>query len=299
MFNNPLALTALIIALTLAAPTPARADGLLPLVTVRDASDGDAVLAFWWSAPGGALSEVERALTAAAERAGVAVIDPARAADPPRISRLYRRPELTASNATNLGGLFGASAVVVGEVELRGWDGAAEVGLSGCEVRVAVSLFAVDSRREVARVALTRRAFEEDPRVAREAALKRALTDAGDLLAARVGESRASAAVGLDDRGEPYMVVTGLWTMDALTALQRKVAERAGSVAVAWVAPGLVGLDVDPGRAQSSADIDAIARALVSDPPDGMRLTPTSGAPGSTWLAAERAPLDDEPGDGP
>ncbi|MEL6181043.1 MAG: hypothetical protein AAFS10_18945, partial [Myxococcota bacterium] len=273
--------------------TPAQAEGLLTLIAV---TDGDATPSFWWSAGRSAsLSPPERALLEPARSQGLAVLDPGAVANPPPISRIYRRPDLTPANAINLAGLYGASAVVLGRVVRRPHGAADAVGLAGHEVEVALRVLSVQSRRELGRFAVTRHAFAPEEDAARREALAAAMAEAGMWVAAQGSQMAGSTAVGLDDRDEPYMVVSGLWTMEALATLQKRIAQQAGSVRLAWLAPGRVGLDIAPEQKQSRSDLEALTQTLIDAPPEGMRLTPTPGAPEPTWLSVERVP-NSEPG---
>ena len=215
-------------ALCLFAPLDARADTLALIV------DETAETAFWWGGDG-AGDCVENLL---AERADL--VGGQNALGRAAISRVYQRPDITPSNAANLGVLLGVDTVVLGRVTQQGGSQAPWTGRSRAELVLDVVL--LDSATGASRGAVSMSAVSFAPYG--EDALARACRTLGRDLA--VQQSRASFAVASElprpsadlvvypsGQAAPYVALRG-----ALRAAHEGVAD----VVERWASEGAIGV---------------------------------------------------------
>lgn len=282
MIDSPKALSrmaasALAVVLATWVGTPvAHAAGLLTLLTIEESSAQSS----WW-VDRGPLSELERGLLATLRRAGAKVLDPDDGSKRPRISKLLRVHQVSARRATNIAGLFGADTVLVGRVKLAEVEGVPLAGIAAFEISVDSQLVDTEAATSVP-VHFARRGYGISLELARRDAMQQTTTELTAQVAARL--SARTPRVGIA-RAEPFLVLRGLWDLAALNSLRHQLEARpdVASVQVAWLAQGLVALDINPAKVEAVEWIDALADGLVDAPPPAMKLTRVD-SPGQSEL---------------
>lgn len=257
-----------VVILLLLVPDLASAGGTLPLVSVTEGS----TVSGWWVEARGLSTFETRLLGALPDQ--VALVDPAALAGGPRVSRIYRVPQLSPQNAVNLGGLYGASRVLVGAATFRPVSVAERLGLVGVELIVRVQWLAVPSGAVLLQADLRGAGWAHTAAEARRLAEARVSTDLVDLLA---GTARnLSGQIGVD-RAEPYVVVRGIWDLQALRAFEKGVRGAPGvrDARLAWVADGVLAFDLNPATDEDRAFVSRVGATLAAAPPDGMTVAVT------------------------
>lgn len=89
-------------------------DSVLLLVSHVDET-GSTEPTYWWAEPNSQFSEADEALFRGLDHDSIAVLRPDTT---DQVSRIFRRPDLTDSNASNLAGVLGATYVWVGQITL-------------------------------------------------------------------------------------------------------------------------------------------------------------------------------------
>jgi hypothetical protein len=262
--------SAWLIFLLLASPAVACAGGTLPLISIVE---GQQTSGWWVTDPAGPLSEIERGISA---RVGpeLGVIDPSASAKSPRVSRIYRVPQLSPQNAANLAGLYGADKALVGTGTYRPVTSTGRLGLVGVELVVELRWLAVPSGAVLAQAQVRGAGWGTTAREARDQARDKVVVDLAALL---TDVSRnLSARVGVD-RSEPYVVVRGVWDAAAGRALEKALGAAPGvsSVRLAWVAEGVLAWDLNPKSQEDGAWVAKVVSTLEASPPDGMAVTVT------------------------
>ena len=259
----------------------------LPLLTV---TDGDTANGWWTSTPG-KLSPVETSIANELREAGIQVLDPSAVASQPRISRILRRVPLSAANATNLAGLYGADIALVGQTSYATAPAPKGAGLEACEVRASLALLAVPSGDVLFEVQIARRGYELTAEQAKQTADARFLEAVVEVLVGAITGLRVPVGIA---RSEPFVSVAGLWDLASMERARARLRSlpTVRAVRVAWFAEGAVGFDVNPDTVEDQAAIDAVVRAVVEDPPEGVRLFFLEGGP--KWVLQAEPAVDKE-----
>ena len=263
----------------------AQAGSLLTLFNVQSAQG--AAETPWWTLQDRRLSSIERALVDDLLTRKFDVIDPQAMSNPPKVSRIYRVPRLSRSNAINLAGLYGASRVMVGKVAHRVLEDPVGVGLQGAESVAVVQILDVSGGQMLLEATVRRQAWASDADTA--------ATRAQALLAADLGSWMAGAVAGLNPpvgvvRQEPFLVVRGLWDKAAMDTVIRALRQQPEieAVSVAWLTEGAVAFDLNPGSEQTPAVIASAAERLKAEPPQGILLSIEDTRSGAVELLARR-----------
>ncbi len=269
------------------ASAPALAgSGTLPLVTVQD---GEKSPQAWWShAKPGAISTMEAKLLEALKVSGLPVLNPQQMPERPAISRIYRRPKLSTANAINLAGLHGAGSTLTGKIQFAPIPPVEMLALQGAQAEATVTLLSLPDGRTLLETHMVRRAYDADATVARQKAQESLVADLSQLMAASLRQ--ASAPVGVT-REEPFVCIAGLWGKAPLEQVKGvlKGLEGVEDVSLAWMAEGMVALDLNPDSEEQTAQVEAWTEGLVTAPPKGVRLTPEESASGLVCLRAQVA----------
>lgn len=218
------------------------------LTEIADAgvvSEGQEV-SFWWS--GGQRAQwtgTDEAVFSGLRRAGVEPLKPSEI----NISRIYRRPDLAATNAAQLGGLLGGQQVLVGRVEYGVIPGIAPLNFDGIEARAEVELIAAGSSDGISlqRFTVERHFFGErgDGRLFEEAQ-----AELGEALGELMGYSlsRIGGTVGVESE-KPLLGLRNLERAENLEILRRRLLEieEVHSVVERWASEGIIALEINPG----------------------------------------------------
>lgn len=242
----------------------------LPLVVERGP---EGAVAYWWSEGTPQSTPLSEALLAALGSGG---LDPA-APGAPRVSQVYRIPNLSETSARNLGRLFGATGVLAGTAEERVLGPVAGDLLQVAEVTVEARWLAVGADLtwgEVREVALG--GGRDVPA---------ALADARQRAAAQVVaelERRRSAAPGLGEGpvAGPVLLVHEPTSATPLVALLGELRARDTVVAdlrEAWATEGAVAYAVTLAPGAPVSALDSVLDALATDPSWGYQLERLGG----------------------
>lgn len=229
-------------------------EGLLVLVTEETADDTGIDQAFWWeSGAAPAWSPTDLALREALKAVGAGFSEPANLSS---LSKIYRKPAPSDTNATAMATVFGRTTVLVGTVRYRPTT-LRPVGLVGWTAEVSVRLVdrAASGTQVLRAVTFDRARWASNDDEAR-ASLRQDVAS-GISAAIAGGLTRNVGPVGLDS-DELMVGIVAPSTRAALDAARTKLASFAGvtSVQERWAAEGVVVLEVNPG---------------VVDPPESMR----------------------------
>lgn len=252
----------------LVVPSDARAqDGLLPLVVQESGGvEQSGGAEFWWSGGPPAWTDFDRELQRAMGSAGHAMVQPSQAA---HISKIYRRADLSETNAVALGSVLGASRVLLGRVVIEPLPGR-PLGLAGARVVVEVALLekGAEGVKRLAEFVVERVAYDADPAAATEGARRSAARAVVGQVAS--GPRRVSGPIGVA-AAEPLVVVSAP-SRAALEAVKAQLAAapEVDRVEVRWAAEGLVALELNPQGVDSRAVVHGAASRVAQDPPPGL-----------------------------
>lgn len=243
----------------------------LPLVALE--ADGE--VAYWWSAPDSARTELDEALLAT----DLGLLAP-RPEGTAGLSSLYRRPDLNPRNARLLASELGASSLLLGRATLGPARAVAGELVWIAEAQVEVSWLAVADESRERRAAVSVTGEGRDRASARHAALQAAAEAVYSELsgaASGAGSDAAASAGGTGaaggrpalppDRLGNVLVVRGLERAPALVALKGDLRLREAVVEdvwEAWATEGAIGLQVVLRPGASWADVRAVVAELAA-----------------------------------
>lgn len=255
-----------VVASVASAQAPKASDDLLLLITekVDGGLSGEQQPArhFWWeqsATPNWSASD--KIIRQVLGQKKVGVLTPSGSV---QISKIYRRPELSAGNAATLGELVGANRVLVGTISYSREQPVEPLGLRRVSANAEIQLLSAESgasplqRFTVEREAFSPRSDEALSQVRQE--LSRAL---GTLVAATV--RRGAGPVGVQAE-EGYI---GLRNAENGETLQAVIQFLEGldvvtEVNIRWASEGLIALELNPGTKDSADTIEYAIRALAS-----------------------------------
>ena len=216
---------------------------------------------FWWSTSGPAqLTAFDEVLRTALGEHAVDVVG-----GPPRpVSRVYRTAELSDASARNLGGLYGASQVLRGDLALT-VQGEMPLGFVA-ELELSFRLIAVDT--EIVHIEARHRSLGQG--TSREAAMadaRRRLAEGLTTQLAPWTTRGGQGSAGTPVASAPTLVVHDLESADPLVALMGEL--RAWSDVVAdvrevWASEGRLALEVRLRTGHSAGELEAILAALAA-----------------------------------
>lgn len=260
---------------TAAAQSAESGGRLLLLVneTVERPGEGGVTTRYWWQDPADPQwTETDRILTSELREVPGQVVEPT---GETRISKIYRRPELSLDNAASLASLLGARRVVVGNVRYEYSNATDLPGLRAVHVDATLQL--VD-------------AASAEPKVLRSFETSRSMFGAGDLeklgerarkdVAGRAADllgrvlTAASGRVGVES-SEPVLAFHDLRRGAALDRIRTFVAEldEVDEFRVRWASEGLVAFVVNPGAEDSQEALEYVTKAVAEHQFDRMRVT--------------------------
>ena len=223
---------------------------VLPLVTELDGEE----TRFWWQEPSEpSLNLFDTALI----ESGRGFTDP-RTAPRPAVSRSYRQPTLTALSARNLASLYGAQAVLHGEMEILRIEPVADHLFWIATVRIDCRLFDVSLDR--ARIEVSRTFSGAGANS--EAALGEAISAAVQTLLDQMTTRDVSGQLAIPVATVPTILVRGADRASLLVALKGDLRRHEAIVAdiwEAWASEGLIALEV---ALQPPSDEDTLVELL-------------------------------------
>ncbi len=223
----------------------------LPLVAEWVGEDA----AFWWDNPESALvNQLESDLIA---RGGLGWIDP-RTVDAPSVSRSYRVADLSDINARNMGSLFGADAVLSGELRVEALTPIADGLFWTATISADVRL--LDVREGDQLLAVARQSFGEGR--TSEDAMSAAVSNIAESIIWRVNQRGVDSELTVPDSGLPTLMVRGMDNAFLLVTFKgdlRRHDTIVADVREAWATEGVVGLEVE---LQEGAQLDQLVTIL-------------------------------------
>lgn len=259
-----------LIASAAVAQTPTPSNDLLLLITEKvDARLSDAptpTLHYWWersAAPNWSASD--KIIRQALKQKEVGVLTPSSKV---QISKIYRRPELSAGNAATLGQLVGAKKVLVGTITYSQAEPLEALGLRRVSAYAEIQLMPAESGASpLQRFTVEREVFSPAGDGSVDEALKQAREELSQAVGTLVAATarRGSGPVGV--QGEERYI--GLRNAESAETLQEVVAFLEGldvvkKVRVRWASEGVIALEINPGTKDSSGTIEYAIRALSS-----------------------------------
>ena len=228
--------------------------------TVRMA-DEDPRTTYWWTSPSApAWSQTDKMLLDELEAQNIEFFTPSGQS---RISKIYRRPNLSVANASTLAELMGGDRLVVGRVV---YEQAGVVGpLGATHVRASVVLTmtrAGTSPDDVGQtLELTRHAYAQDAQSALKIARGRLVEAMGDTISSTV--SSGPGRVGWD-AGERLIALRNVSRAAALEQVKTFLTglEGISSVQVRWASQCVIALELNPGSKDTPDTIEYAIRAL-------------------------------------
>jgi hypothetical protein len=265
-------LVTLVVALTSVSAAKAQQDSIpptardvLPLITETVAlDDGESpTVRYWWVQPGSPTwTESDKRIRQTLEAKGVDLVD---LSSDVRISKIYRRPSLSAPNAATLGSLVGAKRVLVGTIAYERKPGIGPVGLERVTASADISLVSAESGESAAlsRFTVQREGFAYSAEEALELARGQTTAALSTLIANSL--MRGPGPVGVHSE-EKFI---GLRSPQNALALQRVMnflegLDQVDAVQVRWTSEGLVALEVNPGKDDSEDIVEYAIRALAN-----------------------------------
>jgi hypothetical protein len=250
-------LAALIFVLVASASATAQERTLVLLTEVDVAADGSSTESFWWSGA----SAPKWTFTDESVRKRGASFEPTGLQ---RISRIYRRPRLSDANAAALAELFGATTALVGEVRREPLP-VSPLGDAVVRVTVDARLVQPDAGGVVVKqVYGLQRLAKGDSAVAERLATEQAAASLMNLVDATL--ERKVAPVGVVTR-ETAIALHGIPGLAAWREIEGRLAQRDGvdDVSLAWLAEGIVAVEVNTATEENDATIRRIARDLQNE----------------------------------
>lgn len=262
-----------VVATLSAAVSTARADdsgsgigqsrALLLLITEHVEGEEETSPRYWWSQPGEpAWTKTDAVVRRQLGERDVDVVEPP---DGTRLSRVYRRPDLSAENIAGLASVVGADRVLSGRVVYEPTRLSAP-GLVGSRANADLQVLDVGGAEpEVLRsFEVVRSGWATDSSEARRQARK-ALGAAVGTLVGRVAAA-SSGPVGVEGR-EPHLVFRAVRRRRALERIREGLhgLEIVEGTQVAWMAEGLLAIEINPGRHDDWGRVDRAAEQLATE----------------------------------
>jgi hypothetical protein len=244
---------------------PPTARDVLPLITeqVTLEQNESPTVRYWWVQPGSPTwTESDERIRQTLEAKGVDLVD---LSSDVRISKIYRRPSLSASNAATLGSLVGAKRVLVGTISYERKQGVGPLRLTRVSATADVSLVSAESGETAA---LSRYTVEREGFAASaDEALEQARKQTTDALSAMIANSlmRGPGPVGVHSE-ERFI---GLRSPQNARVLQEVMnflegLEQVDAVQVRWTTEGMIALEVNPGKDDAEDVVEYAIRALAN-----------------------------------
>lgn len=252
------------------AQTPKSSNDLLLLITEKvDGRLNNAptpTLHYWWeqsAAPNWSASD--KIIREVLGQKQVGVLTPSGKV---QISKIYRRPELSAGNAATLGQLVGAKKVLVGTITYSLAEPVEALGLRRVSAYAEIQLMPAESGASpLQRFTVEREVFSPAGDGSGDEALKQAREELSQALGTLVAATarRGSGPVGV--QGEERYI--GLRNAESAETLQEVIQFLEGldvvkKVRVRWASEGVIALEINPGTQDSSDTIEYAIRALSS-----------------------------------
>ena len=254
----------------------ASADDVLLVVTEQTAEVGSpndsAVDSYWW----GSDTEPMWTPTDIALRDALAShsIPTASVSSAAQLSRVYRRPLLTDSNAVAMASVFGASRVLIGVVRYEPTT-LNPPGLPGWRAVVDCRLLNSRTSEVLAEVRVRRARWAPND----DEALTSVRTDVTRAVAQSIGASLVAPATPTDvgfAHDELMLGIQAATTRPALDEVRQKLETIAGvtGVVVRWATQGMIVMEVNPGAADARASLEQVFSLLTTEGTPGYLVVP-------------------------
>jgi hypothetical protein len=226
-------------------------------------ADAEAQTSYWWATPSSpAWTQTDQLLIQKLRGEGISLSG---ARGESRISKIYRRPDLSLANASTLAELMGADRLVVGHVVYTQSDDVGPIGLSHVAARVELTVTrAGQSAAEAGQtLQLTRHAYADKPGPALEDARRRLVGAISDVVSSsisagvgRVGWESGERLIGLQNVGRAG-------ALDEVKSFLEGL-EGVSNVEVRWAGQGIIALEINPGAQDTPDTIEYAIRALAN-----------------------------------
>lgn len=275
--------------------TPSTARDVLPLITEEVALEQDAppTVRYWWvspSAPAWTASDQKIRQILRANH-----VDLVGLSSDLRISKIYRTPSLSRSNAATLGSLVGAKRVLVGTISYRRKAPVGPVGMQRVAASADVSLVSAESGGTTAlhRFTVEREGFAATA----DEALEQARTAASEALATLVARTlmRGPGPVGMrtDEKLIGLHNAENGRVLQAVTEFLESL-DQVDRVGVRWASEGVIALEVNPGKKDAPDAVEYAIRALANQSFEGFSLASRAHPSAGSLTEFDVAPGDRE-----
>jgi hypothetical protein len=240
---------------------------ILPVVTLQDASDESE--SYWWRTPQEpAWTPFDVALRRQLAQSGVRTID---FSEPPRISRIYQRPNLSLQNAAALCSLLDVTRLLHGRVSVQRHVPGPSHGMTLAQATAELRLVDTGARAPTVLQEVTIERVATAPTI--DTAVKRVqqqVAKAASSVVARIS-SRSGGRMAID-RTEPLIGVWGARRAMSLQTLKSLMLEADGvnTVELRWAAEGVVGFEINPKSKDSTNTISYVARYILKQKIDAL-----------------------------
>lgn len=190
---------------------------------------------------------------------GVAVLRP----ESIHISRIYRRPLLPLANAAQLGGLLGATRVLVGTITYAPLEPMPPLRRAGIAVTAEVELAGTGGTDGVSmqRFTVSRKVYGEETETLMLEALQEGTRALGDVMGRSLRRARGKIGV---ETAVPLLALRNLQTAETLERLRGRMLEldEIDSVEIRWASEGVVALEINEEGASSLDLIEYVASVI-------------------------------------
>jgi len=233
---------------------------ILPVVTLKTGGEAS----YWWQTPSDPQwTAFDDTLRETLDREGVRTVD---FSDPPRISQIYQRPDLSLQNAAALCSLLDVHRLLHGTVTVREFSPGPAHGTTLAVAWADLQFVDTGGRAPTVlqEVSIDRTATAPTVDVAIEKVQRRVGEAAGDIVG-RI--TRGSDGRTGFSREEPMIGIWGARKAATLERLRRRMeqADEVGSVVRTWAAEGVVGFEVNPGQQDPARRVEYVARTILEE----------------------------------
>jgi hypothetical protein len=229
--------------------------------TVRLA-DSDAQTGFWWQTPTApSWTETDAMLRQRLEASNIRFFTPSGQS---RISKIYRRPNLSLANASTLGELMGGDRLVVGHVVYEQAGSIGPLGVTHVKASVTLTMTRAGKAADVGQtLELTRHAYGnqtdkalKDARSRLVAAMAEAIESSVSTGPGRVGWSAGERLIALRNVSRATVLEDIKTFLEGLEGIS--------NVEVRWAGQGVIALEINPGADDKPDTIEYAIRALAN-----------------------------------
>lgn len=264
---------------------PCAAQDTAVFLSVKNADDPES-LYFWWRDDVPQIGPDQDAMLVGLRSGGVQTVQPP---DLSRISRVFRQPILSESNAANLARLVGAQRIVVGEIVVAKGDPLGPLRIPEQKLEVTATVVDVTAAgvkaSHLGRVNVS--AFSHDSGAP--------YVRLGEELARRMRQPAKSVDVDAPIvRDETLVVLPRDLSSGAQSAVLRRLSDQPNlSFRAAWVNERYLALECNPAQDDTSEFIQKALNLAFAAPFDGffVKTARSEAVPNALEISVEMAPL--------